>query len=287
MLNVAKSFPRTENRSLLTRFQYPGNEKDKLIGLLYYRAPWYHGKVVRFISEDRSGFAGGDINLYGYVWNNPQSFTDPMGLSGGWGSSFADWSDEKIDYARDWWKSDPQHWVWNGSVDTAADLAAGFSDLFRARNGLGYALYCEDNAYGKAAAIAMDVGRSAGIAGVILGGTAGRVGAKPNSGAVKSSPSSPRNPSNGVNLKKDLASRQQMGEAGQPMAGHGTGTPFRDASRVANQYGGQVSDWYKMRSSSYTSSEVGGMQQFETHWVQNAKTGQRVEFKTKFPRLDR
>ncbi|MCW5958622.1 MAG: hypothetical protein KIS76_00560 [Pyrinomonadaceae bacterium] len=48
-------------------------------------------------------------------------------------------------------------------------------DSFTAGNPLGYALYCEDNAYGKAAAIGMDIGRSAGIAGIILGGTAGRV----------------------------------------------------------------------------------------------------------------
>ena len=34
----------------------------------------------RFISEDPIGFAGGDVNLYGYVRNKPVSHSDPFGL---------------------------------------------------------------------------------------------------------------------------------------------------------------------------------------------------------------
>ena len=34
----------------------------------------------RFISEDPIGFAGGDVNLYGYCLNNPVNFVDPYGL---------------------------------------------------------------------------------------------------------------------------------------------------------------------------------------------------------------
>ncbi len=40
----------------------------------------YDSKLGRFISEDPIGFNGGDVNLYGYVWNNPQKFDDPLGL---------------------------------------------------------------------------------------------------------------------------------------------------------------------------------------------------------------
>ena len=36
--------------------------------------------VGRFISEDPSGFAGGQVNLYAYVANNPISYVDPLGL---------------------------------------------------------------------------------------------------------------------------------------------------------------------------------------------------------------
>jgi RHS repeat-associated protein len=75
------SFGNATNGSFMTRYQYTGRERDDLSGLIYYRARWYDPQVGRFISEDPIGFAGGDINLYGYVWNNPQNLTDPMGLS--------------------------------------------------------------------------------------------------------------------------------------------------------------------------------------------------------------
>ena len=34
----------------------------------------------RFISRDPISFAGGDVNLYGYVQNNPVNWIDPWGL---------------------------------------------------------------------------------------------------------------------------------------------------------------------------------------------------------------
>ena len=40
--------------------------------------------------EDPIGFGGGDINLYGYVWNSPLAYVDPLGLNG-WGTNVADW----------------------------------------------------------------------------------------------------------------------------------------------------------------------------------------------------
>ena len=51
-------------------------------GFYYMRARYYDPKVGRFISEDPSGFAGGDVNLCNYVGGNPVNFTDPFGLSG-------------------------------------------------------------------------------------------------------------------------------------------------------------------------------------------------------------
>ena len=69
--NAASSIP--------TSYQYTGREYDSDTGLYYYRNRWYDPEIGRFISEDPIGFAGGDINLYGYVWNNPYSFRDPYG----------------------------------------------------------------------------------------------------------------------------------------------------------------------------------------------------------------
>ncbi|MBU1406366.1 MAG: hypothetical protein KKE82_02685 [Proteobacteria bacterium] len=61
-------------------YGYTGREWDKETGLYYYRARYYDPKGGRFISKDPIGFAGGDVNLYRYVQNNPVSNIDPSGL---------------------------------------------------------------------------------------------------------------------------------------------------------------------------------------------------------------
>jgi len=83
----------------------------------------------------------------------------------------------------------------------------------------------------------------------------------------------------GRNLARQLASEQQMAEAGTPLAGAGTDTKLRAAERLAADYGGAAGDWAKMGSSSYRGAD--GFQ-FETHWYENVLTGARFEFKTKF-----
>jgi hypothetical protein len=64
------------------------------------------------------------------------------------------------------------------------------------------------------------------------------------------------------------------------MAGAGGRVAFRDAGRVASEYGGNPADWVKKTSTSFSAKDGAT---FETHWVENIKTGQRVEFKTKLP----
>jgi RHS repeat-associated protein len=65
--------------NLSTRYGFTGREFDADLGLQYSRARWYDATLGRFISEDPIGFAGGDVNLYGYVRNNPVNFKDPTG----------------------------------------------------------------------------------------------------------------------------------------------------------------------------------------------------------------
>jgi RHS repeat-associated protein len=60
-------------------YQYTGRENDGT-GVYYSRARYYHPQLQRFISEDPTGFSGGDLNLFSYVHNSPSNFTDPLGL---------------------------------------------------------------------------------------------------------------------------------------------------------------------------------------------------------------
>ncbi len=48
-------------------------------GFYYMRARYYDPEVGRFVSEDPSGFEGGDVNLMVYVGNNPLLLIDPEG----------------------------------------------------------------------------------------------------------------------------------------------------------------------------------------------------------------
>jgi RHS repeat-associated protein len=58
--------------------QYTGREKDGT-GLYFYRARYYDPQLMRFISEDPIGLAGG-VNSYAYVDGDPLGFADPEGL---------------------------------------------------------------------------------------------------------------------------------------------------------------------------------------------------------------
>ena len=135
---------------------------------------WYDPQQGRFISEDPLAFGGGDLNLYGYVWQNPLNYSDPFGVDG-WGNDAADWIDRRIEVAREYWTYDDQEWVANGVNNTVADVAEGFSDLLRVGSGVGDAIYTDDNGWGRAANIAKDISRASAIFG-ILGGGAVRAG---------------------------------------------------------------------------------------------------------------
>jgi RHS repeat-associated protein len=55
------------NAAYEPHFAYTGREWDADAELYYYRARWYDPVAERFLSEDPSGFGGGDANLYRYV----------------------------------------------------------------------------------------------------------------------------------------------------------------------------------------------------------------------------
>jgi RHS repeat-associated protein len=157
------SFGNVISGSASTRYTYTGREIDSDVGLMYYRARWYDPQQGRFISEDPIGFNGRDINLYGYVWQNPLNYRDPLGLDG-WGNDAADWLDERIEYAHQYWHYCDTEWFANGMNNSIADLAFGFSDLLRVGTGLGQAINSPDeNGYGRAAFALQDVVRATAI----------------------------------------------------------------------------------------------------------------------------
>ena len=61
-------------------YTFTGREWDRETALHYYRARYYDPVEGRFISRDPISFAGGDVNLYGYVQGNPVNWVDPDGL---------------------------------------------------------------------------------------------------------------------------------------------------------------------------------------------------------------
>ncbi|MFA5652722.1 MAG: RHS repeat-associated core domain-containing protein, partial [Desulfomonilia bacterium] len=61
-------------------YGFTGREFDPETGLYFYRARYYDPMEGRFISKDPLGFAAGDVNLFGYVQNNPVNWIDPWGL---------------------------------------------------------------------------------------------------------------------------------------------------------------------------------------------------------------
>jgi RHS repeat-associated protein len=71
----------SSSSTLSQPYAYTGREWDKETGLYYYRARYYDPKIGRFISRDPISFAGGDVNLYGYVSNNPVNWIDPWGFN--------------------------------------------------------------------------------------------------------------------------------------------------------------------------------------------------------------
>ncbi|POZ49566.1 hypothetical protein AADEFJLK_04667 [Methylovulum psychrotolerans] len=81
-----------------------------------------------------------------------------------------------------------------------------------------------------------------------------------------------------IALKKQINSEDQLAQAmkgiGEPIA---VGDKIKDVNRLIAEYGGNVSDWAKMTSKSYTAPDG---QQISTHWYQNYDLDLNVEFKS-------
>jgi RHS repeat-associated protein len=68
------------NPSFEIPFGFAGGPHDRDTGLVRFGARDYDPSIGRWTAKDPIDFAGGDVNLYGYVQNNPVNFVDPDGL---------------------------------------------------------------------------------------------------------------------------------------------------------------------------------------------------------------
>ena len=161
--------------STRTRYTYTGRERDPDTGLLYYRARFYDPQLGRFISEDPIGFAGGDANLYGYVWQNPLTARDPSGLDGD------DWTPGALADKIDQWleslrihltRLNPDADKRNTAIHYAINTYKGFNDLLRVGRGTGNYLF-ETPCTIPADELFADVGRASNIALTLAGAAKG------------------------------------------------------------------------------------------------------------------
>ncbi len=67
--------------TVTNNLRFPGQYFDAETGLHYNYQRYYDPGNGRYISVDPIGFEGGDVNLYGYVRNNPANGSDSMALS--------------------------------------------------------------------------------------------------------------------------------------------------------------------------------------------------------------
>jgi RHS repeat-associated protein len=159
-----------------TRYTYTGRERDADTGLMYYRARFYDPQTGRFISEDPLGFGGGDINLYGYVWQSPLRFRDPLGLDGGLApSDIADVADKGLQTIQGYLLAlNPDAVDRNTIINFVANNLYGMHDLLRVGRGVGSYLFDD---CGNGFDVLKDVGRASTIALMLAGPAKGLAGA--------------------------------------------------------------------------------------------------------------
>ena len=266
------------------RQEFTGQPRDSESGLDYFGARYMSSAQGRFTSPD-APFVGQDRanpqswNLYSYGLNNPLRFTDPTGHDpeeadgAGCGSNLKDCGptigalptttsvgaqkDRAIGAVKG---------VLSGVLDLAEMAGAPRSNVDQIKDFFNLYPASQNQKFG---------GDVAGILGMLLpGGQAAEVeGLAEIASSAKA----------GLNLKKALASEQQMGEilsgGGSIIAGTGARVALRDAPRLAAQYGGKAEDWVKVGSSNFKAADGAG---FEIHAYRNINTGKTVELKTKF-----
>jgi RHS repeat-associated protein len=114
-----------------------GQEAGDLEGVYYNGRRFLDTANGRYISADPVA-TWGSAGLYKFALNNPNRFNDPTGTTA---SDWADKADSWINAVKESAQSgDPSAWVWDASVETAADILKGITDSLRFGEGFAAAL---------------------------------------------------------------------------------------------------------------------------------------------------
>ena len=287
---------------------YGAHWQDGESGLIYMGARYYDPVVARFVQPDAVVPEPGDPqswNRYSFVRNNPFNRVDPTGsfdigpvdnvgtrLLGAAGV-FGGYVEASAGAAV----------IVGGSatgIGTVPAMLAGGAIFIHGSDVAAASLQTmltgefQQTVTGRgleAAGLSPEAAAGA-EAGLSIGGTTGGILAASRAArgaagvaieegvAARGADGAARSAANANRLGKALASEQQIGEAGSVTAGQGSKTAFRDAEVIARRYGGNAADWAKKSSSTYSARDGSRLQ---THWVENLRTGERVDFKTVFP----
>jgi RHS repeat-associated protein len=149
--------------SLMTnRLLFTSRDYNATTTLYHYRYRYYSPTVGRFLQPDPIHLAGGDLNLYRYVYNNPVNASDPFGLADTWGGAVADWVDNSVNSTLGRVNT---KWVEvNLPIALVENGLKGFGDLLRFGDGLANAFYNTDSDWLDRLTVASaDFGRAGGI----------------------------------------------------------------------------------------------------------------------------
>jgi len=77
---VLRCIPHPDTNPGFQPFGFAGGIHDRDTGLVRHGARDYDPETGRWSAKDPIGFDGSDLNLYGYVFNDPVNATDTNGL---------------------------------------------------------------------------------------------------------------------------------------------------------------------------------------------------------------